>query len=104
MEYAQAWAATCFYHFNVLKQLIQEAVDMGVHPSNVYFHEHNGDRIYGTQCNPQDFKVLFNPNFTPDGGDVMGKALTKAAKRSGSSKISMSLLDGSEKPTPLFLS
>ena len=82
MEYAQAWAATCLYHFNVLKQLMQEAVDMGVDPLKVYFHEHNGDKIYGTGCNPQDFKVLFEPDFTPpQDGDVMGKALTKAARK-----------------------
>ena len=80
MNYLQAWAATCPIRYNVLYNMMVEAVGLGVDPNDVYIYEYNTDSTFGTGDNPTDFAPLFSRSYEPGGKNVTGKAITNIAR------------------------
>lgn len=78
MEFLQAWAATCPVRHATLLEIMKAA---GVDAQYVDIHEHNGDGNYGTKSLPEDIRPLFDHDYMPKGGNVMGSAITAVARK-----------------------
>jgi hypothetical protein len=78
MEFLQFWAATCPVRHETLRRIMEAA---GVDAEHVDIYEHNEDGNYGTKSLPEDIRPLFDHDYVPKGGNVMGRAITAVARK-----------------------
>jgi hypothetical protein len=78
MGFLQYWAATCPVRHETLCKIMKAA---GVDAEYVDIYEYNDDGNYGTKNHPEDIRPLFDHDFVPKGGNVMGRAITAVARK-----------------------
>ena len=80
MAIAQFWALTCpYYHEALVKLTGKIAEEMGVSIEDISIHE-DEDPNYGLKLISGNLRPVFDRDFKPEGGDIMGIYLTAAIR------------------------